>query len=171
MSRYRRSQQSGGTYFFTVVAYQRRPILCDDPIRQALKQAINTVRATRPFVIDAWVLQPDHLHCIWTLPEGDADFSSRWRLIKSYVSKACRQQYRQQDLISPSKKKHREGTVWQRRFLEHAIRDEDDFAKHIDYIHHNPVKHGLVDSAAAWPYSTIHRHIKNRLYPPDWSGA
>jgi putative transposase len=171
MSRYRRSLQSGGSYFFTVVAYQRRSILCDEPIRHALKNAIGIVRKNRPFVIDAWILLPDHLHCIWTLPDGDADFSSRWRLIKSYVSKACREQYHRQDLISPSKKKHREATLWQRRFLEHRLRNEDDFAKHVDYIHHNPVKHNLVKTAAAWPYSTIHRYIDNGHYPSDWAGT
>jgi putative transposase len=111
------------------------------------------------------------MHCIWTLPQDDTDFSSRWRLIKSDVSKTCREQYHQQDLLSPSKKKHREATLWQRRFLEHRIRNEDDFSSHVDYIHHNPVKHGLVNNAAAWPYSTIHRYLKNGQYPPDWAGT
>jgi putative transposase len=171
MSYYRRSLQPGGSYFFTVVTYQRRSILCDEPIRRALKKAIAKVRINRPFIIDAWILLPDHMHCIWTLPQDDTDFSSRWRLIKSDVSKTCREQYHQQDLLSPSKKKHREATLWQRRFLEHRIRNEDDFSSHVDYIHHNPVKHGLVNNAAAWPYSTIHRYLKNGQYPPDWAGT
>jgi putative transposase len=169
MSRYRRTLVAGGCYFFTVVAYRRQPILCDEVVRVALRGAIETVRATRPFVIDAWVLLPDHLHCIWTLPEGDADFSTRWMMIKRLVSVRCRDAYRRADLMNASKQKHRESTIWQRRFWEHQIRDDDDFAKHADYVHFNPVKHGLVANAAAWPYSTFHRYVKNGTYAADWA--
>ncbi len=143
MSRYRRASAMGGSYFFTVVTYQRRAILCDDFIRNALHAAIEDVWVFRPFIIDAWVLLPDHLHCIWTLPKGDSDFSTRWMMIKRDVSVACRDQYHRADLINDSKKKHRESSIWQRRFWEHQIRDEEDFAQHFDYIHFNPVKHGL----------------------------
>jgi len=171
MSRYRRAKAGGSSYFFTVVAYQRQPILCEDAIRNALHAAIAKVRATRPFEIDAWVLMPDHLHCVWTLPEGDADFSARWMKIKRSVSLACGENYRRADLLSASKQKHRESTIWQRRFWEHQIRDEDDFVRHVDYIHFNPVKHGHVQQVADWPYSTFHRYVRDGLYAQDWAGA
>ncbi|MBS0307401.1 MAG: transposase [Proteobacteria bacterium] len=171
MSRYRRATQTGSSYFFTVVTHRRQPILCDDMVRTALRDAIATVRAARPFQIDAWVLMPDHLHCIWTLPEGDADFSVRWMMIKRGVSIACRAAYRRDDWITASREKHRESSIWQRRFWEHHIRNEDDFERHVDYIHYNPVKHGYAESVADWPYSTFHRHVRNGLYPHDWGGS
>ena len=116
MSRYRRADTPGASYFFTVVAYRRQPILCDEPIRAALRDAIHEVRTRRAFTVDAWVLLPDHLHCLWTLPPGDADFATRWSLIKRWVSVACGQQYRQESWLTGSKKKHRESTLWQRRY-------------------------------------------------------
>jgi len=128
MSRYRRASVAGSTYFFTVVAFRRQPILCDDMVRAALRSAIENVRAVRPFAIDAWVLLPDHLHCIWTLPDGDADFSTRWRMIKRAVSLVCGDDYRRADWMTASKRKYRESTIWQRRFWEHQIRNEDDSA-------------------------------------------
>lgn len=106
MSRYRRSLHAGGTYFFTVVTYRRQTMLCDDMMRSALRSAIESVRSTRPFAIDAWVLLPDHLHCIWTLPEGDTDFSTRWMMIKRKVSLACATDYRRSDLLTASKQTH-----------------------------------------------------------------
>lgn len=171
MSRYRRATTAGSSYFFTVVSYQRQPILCDDSIRDALRKAIEAVRASRPFTIEAWVLLPDHLHCIWTLPDGDADFSTRWMKIKRAVSLACGDEYRRDDLMSASKLKHRESTIWQRRFWEHKIRDEEDFARHAEYIHFNPVKHGHVQRAMDWPYSTFHRYVREGLYVQDWVGV
>ena len=171
MSRYRRAAFAGSTYFFTVVAYRRRPILCDEPVRIALRNAIDAVRVTRPFEINAWVLLPDHLHCIWTLPDGDADFSTRWMMIKREVSLACRESYHRTDWMNASKQNHRESTIWQRRFWEHRIRDDEDFARHADYIHFNPVRHGLVQQAMEWPYSTIHRFVRDGVYPMDWAGG
>lgn len=171
MSRYRRASQPGATYFFTLVTHQRQTILCDEPVRNALRNAIHYVREKRPFQIDAWVLLPDHLHCIWTLPEGDADFSMRWMMIKREVSIACRDVYRQEELINASKQKHRESSLWQRRFWEHQIRDELDFQRHVDYMHFNPVKHGYVDVVADWPYSTFHRYVRQGIYPLDWAGS
>ena len=171
MSRYRRATAAGSSYFFTVVAYRRQPILCDEAIRNALRTAIETVRVARPFGIDAWVLLPDHLHCVWTLPDGDADFSTRWMKIKRAVSLVCGEDYRRADWISASKLKHRESTIWQRRFWEHQIRDENDFARHVDYIHFNPVKHEHVQRVANWPYSTFHRYVRDEVYAHDWSGA
>ena len=119
------------------------------------------MRVARPFVIDAWVLLPDHLHCLWTLPDGDADFSTRWMMIKRAVSLACREDYRRADWVTASKLKHRESTIWQRRFWEHQIRDENDFARHVDYIHFNPVKHGHGQRAVDWPHSTFHRYVRD----------
>lgn len=170
MSRYRRVSVAGGCYFFTVVTHRRRTILCDDAVRFALRNAIEKVRASRPFVIDAWVLLPDHLHCIWTLPEGDADFSTRWMMIKRLVSVACHDEYHRADWLTGSKQKHRESSIWQRRFWEHQIRDEHDFFKHMDYVHFNPVKHGLAQRVRDWPYSTFHRAVESGIYSINWSG-
>jgi putative transposase len=107
MSRYRRADTPGASYFFTLVSYRRQPILCDEPIRSALRRAVAEVRARRAFVVEAWVLLPDHLHCIWTLPPGDADFATRWALIKRGVSLACGARYRKVAWLSVSKQKHR----------------------------------------------------------------
>ena len=171
MSRYRRANSAGATYFFTLVTYRRQTILCDASIRTALRDAISEVRTRRPFIIDAWVLLPDHLHCIWTLPSEDADFATRWSLIKRRVSVACSGQYKHAEWLTASKKKHRESTLWQRRYWEHRIRTETDYAQHIDYIHYNPVKHGLCRSPHEWPYSTFQRCVGAGIYPADWGAS
>lgn len=171
MSHYRRSNAPGASYFFTVVTHRRQPILCDEAVRNTLRSAIEKVRVAHPFSIDAWVLLPDHLHCVWTLPAGDCDFSSRWAAIKHAVSWNCRSSYRREELLSNSKRKRHESTLWQRRFWEHLIRDEDDLARHIDYIHYNPVKHGYAKHAGDWPYSTFHRFVRDGIYPSDWGGG
>lgn len=171
MSRYRRVNVSNVSYFFTVVAYRRQSILWDEPIRNALRAAIETVRAKRPFVIDAWVLLPDHFHCVWTLLEGDADFSTRWMMIKRAVSTACRENYHRTDWMTASKHKHRESTIWQRRFWEHQLRNEDDFERHVDYIHFNAEEHRHAQTAGEWPYSIFHRFVRDGIYAPDWSGG
>jgi len=170
MSRYRRSI-TGTTYFFTVVAYRRRPIFCDPVIRTNLAQAIRFVRDIRPFAIDGWVLLPDHMHCIWTLPEPDLDYSTRWAMIKRYVTTGSARALHDVALLTPSRQKHRESTIWQRRFWEHQIRNERDFERHMDYLHFNPVKHGYVNRAADWPHSTFHRHVRAGAYPHDWGGS
>lgn len=170
MPRYRRAR-TGSTYFFTVVAYERRPILCYPPIRSILRLALQNVRARRPFDIDAWVLMPDHLHCIWTLPEGDADYSTRWAQIKRTVSRFCDVDVRTRHPVSESRRKHRDSVIWQRRFYEHQIRDERDFERHVDYVHFNPVRHGHAESAAAWPFSTFHRYVRDGVYAGDWAGG
>ncbi|MBP3985677.1 transposase [Pseudoxanthomonas helianthi] len=171
MSNYRRTRVGGASYFFTLIAYRRRPILCDDIVRQALRNAVETTRKEHPFSIDAWVVLPDHLHCIWTLPPDDADFPLRWSKIKRRTSMACREAYRDDHLSTPSRRKRRESTLWQRRYWEHMIRDEDDFVRHMDYIHYNPVKHGLAAKAGDWPYSTFHRLVANGTYPENWAGV
>ena len=170
MSHYRRSQAAGATYFFTLVAYRRQPILCDAPIREALHDAIVSIRDKRPFTIDAWVFLPDHLQCLWTLPPDDADFSTRWGLIKRQVSINCKKTYQRPEWLTISKLKHRESTIWQRRFWEHQIRDETDFIRHMDYIHYNPVKHRHCNQLSDWPYSTFHRYVNQGVYPSGWTG-
>jgi putative transposase len=170
MTYYRRTR-TGTTYFFTLVAYHRRPILCTDVIRRSLRIAIENLRKTRPFSIDACVLLPDHLHCIWTLPEGDCDFSTRWSLIKRSVSYFSSDAALDPGIRNASSRKHRESTIWQRRFWEHQIRDELDFERHADYIHFNPVRHGHVARVADWPYSTFHRYVRSGMYAADWGGG
>ncbi|MFZ6846031.1 REP-associated tyrosine transposase [Undibacterium sp. RuTC16W] len=170
MSNYRRSHIVGGMYFFTVNSSRRRPILATESLRDALRLAIQKTRLTHPFEIDAWVLLPDHLHCIWTLPQGDEDFSVRWSMIKRLVSQACADEFGVDDL-SASRTQRKESGIWQRRFWEHQIRDENDFARHVDYIHWNPVKHGLVTRAGDWPHSTFHRYVAQEMLPSDWGIA
>jgi putative transposase len=171
MPKYRRIKAEGGTYFFTVNTEKRRPILTAAIARQALREAIIKTRKTFPFTIQAWVLLPDHLHTIWTLPPEDANFSSRWAMIKQYMSKACAQLMYDFEGLSRSKLDRKEKGVWQRRFWEHLIRDDDDFAKHMDYIHWNPVKHGYVPRVVDWPYSTFHKLVAQGVYLPDWGGC
>jgi putative transposase len=170
MSEYRRANTKGGTYFFTVVIYRRQPLLCDERVRAALREGIKTTRLTNPFSIDAWVLLPDHLHAIWTLPPDDAGFGIRWALIKRFVTKQCNPELKRDEWMNPSKLKRKESTFWQRRFWEHQIRNERDFQNHIDYIHYNPVKHGLVKKVSDWPFSTFHRYVGQGVYGTDWAG-
>jgi putative transposase len=171
MPNYRRSDIPGATYFFTVTTYYRRPLLTHPEIRQALRQSIQQVRKNHPFIIAAWVLLPDHLHCIWTLPPGDANFTARWGMIKRYVSKQCKDLIATTNDIGDSRRHRHELGLWQRRFWEHQIRDETDFETHADYIHWNPVKHGYVKQVVDGPYSTFHRYVRHGIYPPDWGGV
>lgn len=172
MSNYIRTRH-GNTYFFTVVTWKRRPILCIEPCRVFLREAINEVRTTHPFIIKSWVLLPDHMHCMWELPEGDSDYSKRWGLIKVGFTKKVRSSGRKMPMVGSAKVtrsrlRHHEGTIWQRRFWEHMIRDEKDYRAHCDYIHFNPVKHGLTDGPGDWPYSTFHAFVNQEIYSPDW---
>ena len=169
MSHYRRADVAGGTFFFTVVSERRRPILTQPDIRDALRSAITAVRQDHPFRILGWVLLPDHLHAIWRLPEGDADFSTRWSQIKRRVTRDCGKANFDPALLTPRRVIKRQGTIWQHRFWEHLIRDEDDFRRHMDYLHFNPVKHGLVARVGDWPYSSFHRFVREGVYPADWA--
>lgn len=171
MSHYRRANTAGATYFFTVVTYQRRPFLCDDDVRAALRDGIIKVRERHPFQIDAWVLLPDHLHAIWTLPPGDANFALRWQQIKRHVTQQCGQRLHLPELMNDSKHKHRESTLWQRRYWEHQIRDDEDYQRHMDYVHYNPIKHGLVQRAVDWPYSSLQRYCASGVYNENWAAA
>ncbi len=152
---YRRAFIPGGTFFFTLVTDQRRPIFEVATAVDVLRSAFRSVRKSHPFEIDAMVVMPDHLHCIWTLPPDDADFATRWRLIKTWFTKHCDAQLRQP-------------AVWQQRYWEHQLRDEFDFAQHVDYIHYNPVKHGYSESPIDWPHSSFHRHVQAGIYPANW---
>ena len=170
MPEYRRIKKAGGIYFFTVVTHGRRPILIYPEVRQALRDGISKVRQSMPFTIEAWVLLPDHLHAIWTLPGQDTRFATRWAVIKSYVTKNCGNLLDLGENVNISRSHRQEGGVWQRRFWDHIIRDEPDFHRHLDYLHWNPVKHGYVKRVIDWPYSTFHRFVAQGLYPPDWGG-
>jgi len=157
MSNYRRARVPGGSYFFTLVTHDRRPVLTNEDVRVALRAAVQAVREEHPFYVEAWVLLPDHLHCMWRLPEGNADYSLRWAKIKRLTMHHL-------GMLAGEK-------LWQPRYWEHCIRDENDFARHADYIHWNPVKHGLVRCAADWPYSTFHRFAVAGIYPENWGVA
>ncbi|MEM9926885.1 MAG: transposase [Cyanobacteria bacterium P01_D01_bin.50] len=168
MPEYRRFRITGGTYFFTLVTYNRHPWLCSEIARSTLRKAIERVRLKYPFEIDAFVLLPEHLHCIWTLPDGDDNYSIRWKWIKTFVTKRCEDKLGLKYPMSESGKKRQESNLWQRRFWEHLIRDEEDFQAHCDYIHYNPVKHGLCNSPASWKFSSFHRFVKEGIYSEDW---
>jgi putative transposase len=166
MTDYRRHRVPGGCYFFTLNLLGRRGnTLLTDRI-DLLREAVRRVRRSRPFSIDAWVVLPDHLHAVWMLPPGDDDFSTRWRLIKSFFVRDLPKTER----LSRVRRDDGERGIWQRRW-EHAIRDDEDYGAHVDYVHFNPVKHGLVAAPAEWPYSTFKACVHRGLYPLDWIGS
>ena len=158
MSNYRRFYCPGGTYFLTVVPYQRQPLFTDPNHVELLRYAFRYAKARRPFQVVAIVVLPDHLHCLWQLPDGDSDFSNRWRIIKTAFSR----------YIPTSLQHDGSKTVWQPRYWDHLIRDEDDFRRHLDYIHYNPVKHGLVAVPLEWPFSSFPRFVKEGWYDQAW---
>jgi len=151
MTRYRRHYVPGGTYFFTVALADRTARLLVDEI-DLLRSVYASVIKQHPVICDAMVVLPNHIHAVWTLPSGDADFSVRWKKIKAVFSRHCRAQ----GDIGPSKARKGEKGIWQRRFWEHSIRDAADYRAHVDYCHFNPVKHGLVEHPEDWPYSSVH---------------
>jgi putative transposase len=155
-------------FFFTLVTEQRAPILIEPLARRSLRRAFLDCRSRRPFHLVAVVLLPDHLHTVWSLPRGDTEYSLRWAWIKKEFTKSWLVGGGREQAVSDSRHRNRRKGVWQRRFWEHCIEDEDDLERHIDYIHYNPVKHGLVPAAKDWPYSSFHRFAKLGAYPPDW---
>ncbi len=162
---YRRNRIPGGTYFFTVTLRNRNLSLLVDWIGD-LRESVRETLREKPFRIDAWVVLPEHLHAVLTLPPGDSDYSGRWKRIKGRFT------HRLVAAGLPIAKNERnEYGLWQRRFWEHTIRDESDFARHVDYVHYNPVKHGLVEQVKDWPYSTFHRYVESGIYPVDWAEA
>jgi putative transposase len=167
MPNYRRAYVPGASWFFTVNLLQRRNN--DLLVRHIdlLRDAVRRVHRLHPFVIDAWVVLPEHMHCVWTLPPGDSAYSMRWRLIKTFFCRALpSDEYRSRLRLLRG-----ERGIWQRRYWEHLIRDDDDFRRHVDYVHINPLKHGLVGRVQDWPYSSFHRGVRFGVYPEDWAGC
>ena len=165
MVRYRRNLVPGGTFFFTVAMEDRGSDVLVRRIDDS-RDAFRHVRSARPFDIDAIVILPEHLHALITLPEGDSDFPTRLRLIKTRFTKSVGE--------AGSAIKARDGTgrvLWERRFWEHTIRDDRDYARHVDYIHYNAVKHGYVGRAVDWPHSSVHRFIREGILEADWGGG
>jgi len=164
--RYRRATAAGGTYFFTVNLAERRS---DVLVRHVdgLRTVLKRVKERHPFSLLAMVILPEHLHAIWRLPPGDADYPLRWSLIKAGFSRLLEKGER----VRASRMAKRERGIWQRRYWEHQIRDEDDLARHVDYIHYNPVKHGWVSRPVDWLHSTLHGYIERGMVTVDWGGV
>jgi putative transposase len=167
MSEYRRAWVPGGTYFFTVNLLQRHANDLLVKHIDAIREAVLWTRQRKPFEIHAWVVLPDHMHCIFSLPKGDADFGERWRMIKNRFSRTIPNT----EWRSDARKERAERGIWQRRYWEHLIRDERDYAAHMDYVHINPLKHGLVNRVIEWPYSTFHRLVEQGIYSSNWAGG
>ncbi|WP_312911451.1 REP-associated tyrosine transposase [Stutzerimonas nitrititolerans] len=165
MSRYRRARVPGATYFFTVNLLNRRSALLVRHI-DLLRDTVRATLTRHPFHIDAWVVLSDHMHCVWTLPDGDADFALRWKVIKFGFAKRLPKT----EVLTASQHARGERGIWQRRYWEHLIQDERDYRHHVDYVHLNPRKHRLVDRVADWPYSSFHRAVRAGLYSGDWCG-
>jgi putative transposase len=163
---YRRVRVPGGTYFLTLTLLERRSDLLVRHI-DVLRNAVRATRRERPFAIDAWVVLPDHMHCILTLPAGDSDYSNRIKAIKIRFVRAVPRTERR----SRTRAARGERAIWQRRFWEHTIRGDADYARHMDYIHFNPVKHGQVAEVREWPYSTFHGLVRAGVYPADWAAG
>jgi putative transposase len=166
MPDYRRNRVPGGTFFLTVNLRDPRSDLLVTQI-DMLRDAVRRVRARTPFRIAAWVVLPDHMHCLRTLPQGDADFPGRWRAIKTALVKWLPTG----EPRSPVMTSRGERGIWQRRYWEHTIRDDRDVAAHMDDTHFNPVKHGLVEHPADWPHSSFRRCVDGGLYPDGWQGG
>jgi putative transposase len=166
MAHYRRSSAAGGTFFFTVNLADRTSRLLVDEIDR-LRRAFELARTRYPYRTLAYCVLPDHLHVVWRLPDGDADFSLRWSVIKRAFSSGLPAA----GTRSVSKLAKREKSLWQRRFWEHQIRNETDLQRHIDYIHFNPVKHGHVKHVTDWPYSSFHTYVGRGVLPSNWAGV
>ena len=167
MANYRRAWYLGGTYFFTINLLQRRNNDLLTRHIQSLRTVVKDVRSRHPFAIHGWVVLPDHIHCVIELPQGDSNFALRLKLIKSNFSKCIPKTER----VSASRKARGERGIWQRRYWEHLIRDEADFEAHMNYVHINPVKHGLVKYVKNWPYSTFHHLVGQGVYSENWAGG
>ena len=164
MTEYRRICIPGASWFFTVnLAERKGNQLLIDKI-DLLREAFEYTKQRHPFRMDAVVVLPDHLHCIWTLPPHDSDFPKRWNMLKGDFSRNIEKNER----ISSSRNSRRERGIWQRRFCEHLLRDQTDFNRHMDYIHWNPVKHGWVNKVRDWPHSSFHRYVEQGVYPESW---
>jgi putative transposase len=171
MPYYRRAFVPGGTFFLTLITEGRAPILCDDQARPLLRAALSAARAARPFTLDAIVLLPEHLHLLCTLPRGDHNFSIRIASFKAQFTRAYLAAGGVERPRSASRLRHHRRGVWQRKFWEHTIRNKDDFNRHLNYIHYNPVKHGLALCPHLWPYSTFAQWVSREVYAMDWCCA
>ena len=172
MPEYRRAVVPGGTFFFTIVTCDRRPIFADQANVQRLRDAIAAVRRERPFDIDAAVILHDHMHHIWTLPTNDTDYSWRIGRMKAlFTQSLAATATLDTGGVSASRLKHRESNVWQRRFWEHAIRDEHDYERHVDYLHFNPVRHGLAVCPHGWAHSSFDLWVRRGVYLGSWCCA
>lgn len=168
MSEYRRWYVPGGTCFFTVVTRDRVPMFQDAPAVRLLGGVMRKVRVKYPFQTIAFMILPDHLHCVWALPRGDSDYSGRWRWIKGAFTEQWLSARTGEASLSASGARKGERGVWQRRFWEHQIQDEVDLQRHVDYIHYNPVKHVYASRPGDWPWSSFPRHFRLGEYPSDW---
>ena len=166
--KYRRARQPAGCYFFTLITHRRRPILTLPDNVTRLRESFSHVQVSHPFVLDGIVILPEHIHCLMRLPEGDEDFSRRWSLIKRHFSIGC---VGVPEADTASRRDKREKGVWQRRFWEHLIRDEEDWRRHMDYIHYNPVKHGHVGAPGEWSHSSFARSVEKGWYSSDWGAS
>ncbi len=164
MPNYIRARFEGAYYFFTVVTYDRRKLFCSEWARRCLREAIVETQSRYPYESIAFCLMPEHLHCMWKLPEDDANYSIRWAMIKGLFTRRYRGPTSRPGAATASRVRKGEACIRQRRFWEHRIRDERDLQKHINYIHWNPVKHGLVARLEDWPWSTYHRYVKEGFY-------
>jgi putative transposase len=168
MPEYRRAYLPGGTFFLTLVTYHRTPLFSDPEKISRLRSCVAKTLRERPFEITGAVVLPDHIHFLWTLPPDDSDYSQRVSRIKILFTRSLRGRRSLPENVSASRRKHRESDVWQRRFWEHSIRDQTDLEKHLDYIHYNPVKHGLVSCPHLWEYSSFHKWVEKDGYKNDW---
>jgi putative transposase len=168
MPSYTRAFVSGGTFFFTVVTYHRRPLFKSARARALLREVIAGVQERRPFEMEAIVLLPEHLHCVWTLPPDDHDFSTRWRKLKEEFTRRFLDDGGVEGRATSGQRRKGLRAVWRQRFWEHTIRDELDFERHVDYIHYNPVKHGLAACPQAWEWSTLPTWVARGVYESDW---
>lgn len=164
MSNYCRSIVAGGTYFFTVTLANRQNSLLIEHI-DILRQSYQRVQKDYPFETIAICVLPEHIHAIWKLPPDDANYALRWQLIKRYFSR----HFQAAEQRSDSKIKHRDKGIWQRRYWEHQIRDDDDLQRCVDYIHYNPIKHGYVLNCLDWKFSSFHRFVKQGMLPENWA--
>lgn len=171
MADFRRWYVAGGTYFFTVVTHERRPLFSQSSARRLLRNAIETVRERRPFEIVCICLLPDHLHTVWTLPHGDANYSTRWRRIKEEFTRNWIASGGAESGTTAARQRKQERGVWQRRFWEHTVRDEGDLERCVDYTHWNPRKHKLVSRVRDWRWSSFHRFVEAGHYHSDWGGT
>lgn len=169
MPNYRRAYIPGSTVFLTWVTHRRTPLFNHPHNITRFRQAVSQTKAEATFEIVAAAILPDHVHFIWTLPDDDSNYSKRVGRIKVLFTRTLRRKQTQSDNISESRRKHRESDVWQRRFWEHTICTEEELAHYLDYVHYNPVKHGLVSCPHQWPHSSFQKWIDEGHYRNDWA--